>query len=86
MSQDSIASRQRSVTPGGSQKELVQPAGAGGGDDGETVGLKKRVGLVSGIALIVGTMIGKFTICIYFFILRTLVFLRGWFMLVSMKI
>ena len=27
--------------------------------DGSSVGLKKRVGLVSGIALIVGTMIGE---------------------------
>ncbi len=65
MSQDSLSSRQRSVTPGGggSQRELVDPASAAGSTGGpggnETVGLKKRVGLTSGIALIVGTMIGK---------------------------
>ncbi len=65
LSQDSLSSsRQR--TPAGSQRELVGPvpgAGAGGAPgaegDHETVGLKKRVGLVSGIALIIGTMIGE---------------------------
>ena len=55
------------MTPGGSQRELVQPNAVGGADEGETVGLKKRVGLVSGIALIVGTMIGSSLFCNYSF-------------------
>ena len=62
LSQDSITSRQR-TTPASSQHDLVPAAAAQ--EEKETVGLKKRVGLVSGIALIVGTMIGGSILIIF---------------------
>ena len=47
----------RNRTPQSSKRDLTKADQLGDGD--EEVGLKQQVGLVSGVALIVGTMIGK---------------------------
>ena len=55
----------RQRTPASSRPNLSSPTEKG--PEGSTVQLHKRVGLLSGIALIAGTMIGKLLSFIRFF-------------------